>query len=129
MSRLRHAELDHLILPATDPAASARFYAEVLGFAHEGRAGPFEVLRVNPGLTLDLLAQRNPPRLHLAFRLPPDDFASTRDRLRALGVPHGGGPFDHESRASGHAPGSTGTLESVYFPDPDGHNIEIRRGD
>ena len=129
MNRTSAAELDHLILPVVDPAASARFYADLLGFAHEGRTGPFEVLRVGPGLTLDLLRQVPPARMHLAFRLPRNGFAAARGRLEALGIAHGGGPFDHESRTSGHTQGATGLLEAVYFADPDGHNIEIRRGD
>lgn len=120
------AELDHLILPVTDPATSIGFYGDALGFVHEGRAGPFEVLRVNPGLTLDLLQQTPVARLHLAFRLSADNFTAARRRLERLGIAYGGAPFDHASRTSGHAQGATGMLEAVYFADPDGHNIEIR---
>jgi hypothetical protein len=45
--------LDRLVLGVRDPAQSVRFNHDVLGFGHERRIGPFELLRVNEGLTLD----------------------------------------------------------------------------
>jgi len=36
--------LDHTILRIRNPAKSISFYRQVLGFKHEGKVGPFEVL-------------------------------------------------------------------------------------
>lgn len=47
-------ELDHIILPVNDLAASVSFYSEILGFTDEGQQPPFSVVRVGPGFTLQL---------------------------------------------------------------------------
>ena len=47
-------ELDHLILPVNDLDATVRFFTEVLALDCEGESGPFTVIRVGPGLTLQL---------------------------------------------------------------------------
>src|SRR5262249_43824024 len=66
----RVAELDHLILDVSSLAASLAFYKSILGFADDGRDGPFTVLRVSPTCTL-LLAQRaTHGGQHLAFAMP-----------------------------------------------------------
>lgn len=118
-------ELDHLILRVRDARASARFYEEMLGLRHEGHAEPFELLRINAGSTLDLLAA--PPRdpAHLAFRLDRPAFERARARLQALGIAYGGGPFERDGRSAPQL-GARGWAESIYFHDPDQHNIELR---
>lgn len=120
------AELDHLIVPTRDPAESAAFYGRVLGFAHEGRAGPFEILRVGPALTLDLIRQTPHDRMHLAFSLPRGEFDRVYRFLCDSGMAFGGGPFDRSRHGSGQTFGAQGMAESLYFDDPDGHNIEVR---
>ncbi|MBI3531075.1 MAG: VOC family protein [Burkholderiales bacterium] len=47
--------LDHTILRVRDCTESVSFYRDILGLRHEGRASPFEVMRVHAGLTLDLM--------------------------------------------------------------------------
>lgn len=118
--------LDHIIVPVRNARMSAGFYASMLGLRHEGRAGPFEVLRVNEGLTLDLLERAPRDRMHLAFRLPRDVFEDVRRRLERAGVALGNTPFDRNGGKPGLAAGATGMLNALYFDDPDGHNLEIR---
>jgi glyoxylase I family protein len=118
--------LDHLIVPARDPEASAAFYQRVLGFTREARVGPFEVVRVNPTLTLDLLRQAPRDRAHLAFQLTREEFDEAYRRLRDADIDYGGGPFDRSRHGPGRTQGAQGMAESLYFDDPDGHNIEIR---
>ena len=118
--------LDHIIVPASDPHVSAVFYRRVLGFAHEGRAGPFEIVRVNPTLTLDLMRQKPQDRMHLAFQLTRAEFDKVYRFLCDSGMAFGGGPFDRSRHGPGQTFGAQGMAESVYFDDPDGHNIEVR---
>ena len=118
--------LDHVIVPASDPHVSAVFYQRVLGFAHEGRAGPFEIVRVNPTLTLDLMRQKPQDRMHLAFQMQRAEFDKVYRFLCDSGMAFGGGPFDRSRHGPGQTFGAQGMAESVYFDDPDGHNIEVR---
>ena len=48
------AAIDHLILNVNEVPASVDFYVNVLGFELEGEDGPFTVIRVNEGFTLQL---------------------------------------------------------------------------
>lgn len=120
------AELDHMILNVADPAASLRFYQEVLEFRPEGRTGPFHVLRVNPGLTLDLLDAPPAQRLHLAFRVDAARFERIVARLRERDIPFGGQHADRSGSPPQPAQGAFGLAASCYFEDPDGHYLEIR---
>ncbi|SDY26506.1 hypothetical protein SAMN05421681_11556 [Lysobacter enzymogenes] len=117
--------LDHLILRVADAAVSARFYRDTLGLCEEPGPGPLRVLRVDAGTTLDLL--QAPPRdaVHLAFRLDRAGFERVRAGLDARGIAYGASPFQRDGR-SGLQHGAMGAAESLYFSDPDGHNLEIR---
>jgi len=120
------AELDHMILRVSDPVKSIRFYEDVLGFRHEGRAGPFEVVRVNEGFTLDLLPEPPNEHLHLAFRVDPDHFERVMAELRERRIPFGGNHMDRSSGQPQPQYGARGLALACYFEDPDGHNLEIR---
>lgn len=119
-------ELDHLIVACREPTESAAFYRRVLGFAHEGRAGPFDIVRVGPALTLDLIRQPPHDRMHLAFRMNRSEFDRVYRFLCDSGMAFGGGPFDRSRHGPGQTFGAQGMAESLYFDDPDGHNIEVR---
>lgn len=119
--------LDHLIVRALQAEESARFYVGVLGFVHEGRRGPFEALRVNDGLVLDLLEGEVREPMHLAFRLAREEFEVVHRRLLDQDIPFGAGPFDRDGKV-GRTLGARGTAEALYFHDPDRHSIEIRLG-
>ena len=119
--------LDHPILRVRHAAESARFHEEVLAFKSEGRAEPFEILRVNEGLTLDLLEQIPQDQSHLAFCLERTSFEAVHHRLKQLNIPFGNEPFDRRSGgAAARSLGARGLADALYFYDPDRHNIEIR---
>ena len=120
------AALDHLILPVSDATQSARFYRDVLGFTHEGRRGPFDVVRVNAQLTLDLMQRTPPDSMHLAFHLDRAAFDAVHERLVARGIAYGAGPFERDGRIAANDYGARGNALALYFYDPDGHNLEIR---
>ena len=118
------AELDHLMVPASDRVAAARLIAKLLDapWAEQGRFGPFTPVYVNAGLTLDFDEWSGPiPKQHYCFRVSPTEFDGIVARLEEAGIayrslPHG--PDDHTiNRAFG------GKL--VYWSEPDGHVWEV----
>jgi catechol 2,3-dioxygenase-like lactoylglutathione lyase family enzyme len=73
--------LDHMILRVRNQADSVRFYQQILAFQHEGRADPFDILRVHEGFTLDLMEQMPQDQVHLAFCLERAAFEAIHWRL------------------------------------------------
>jgi catechol 2,3-dioxygenase-like lactoylglutathione lyase family enzyme len=120
-------QLAHLILNVNDRQATADFYARMLGFTHEGMDGPFTVLRVNDGLTLQLAPWGTKGGEHLAFALSKAEFDAAFARIREAGIPYGD-RFDAVGcqRGPGMESGAKGTGEAVYFFDPNKHLLEIR---
>ncbi len=99
----------------------------LLGFQHEGKVGSFDVVRVNQDLTLDF-AQADPvSEHHYAFAMDRDTFDVVFERVKSAGITYGDGPHSRTNmRGPGESMGSRGIADSVYFPDPSGHVIEIR---
>lgn len=120
--------LDHLILRVRSAPVSVRFYGAVLGFTHEGRQGPFEVLRIAPGSVIDLLEAEPRDEAHLAFHMDRARFSRIRERLLAAGIPFGGDPFLRDGLIRPQF-GAGGWADALYFHDPDHHNLEIRTDD
>ena len=118
--------LDHMILRVRDPAESVRFYQQILAFEHEGQAGPFDVLRVNDGFTLDLMAQAPQDPVHLAFCMKRAAFEAVHLRLIQSRIAFGNGPFNRTGGPPAKSFGAMGMADALYFHDLDGHNIEIR---
>jgi catechol 2,3-dioxygenase-like lactoylglutathione lyase family enzyme len=120
-------ELDHLILKVNDLAQSVAFYRDVVGLGPEGRRGPFEVLRVTTGLTLQLADWGTEGGEHLAFALEPDAFDAAFARIRAAEVPYGDSFHSvGNMQGPGEEEGARGIGRSLYFLDPNKHLIEIR---
>ncbi len=119
--------LDHTIVPAIDPQESVRFYTTVMGFENVGKVGPFDGVRVNQDLTLDISQAETTTMHHYAFAMDRDTFDAVFDRVKAEGLPYGDDPHARTNmRGPGKSIGSRGMADSVYFPDPSGHSIEIR---
>lgn len=118
--------LDHMILRVRDRARSVGFYRQILAFKHEGTAGPFDILRVHEGFTLDLMEQAPQDPVHLAFCLERAAFEAAHRRLIQLRIPFGNGPFDRNGGLAAKTLGAKGMADALYFHDPDAHNIEIR---
>ncbi len=118
--------VDHIILRVRNSAASVHFYQEVLGFRHEGSEDPFEIVRVNEGLTLDLLNTTPRDPVHLAFRLDRTGFDAVHRRLVERSIAFGSTPFDRSGGPLTKSQGARGMADAWYFYDPDGHNLEVR---
>ncbi len=120
--------LDHLILAVNDADASVAFCVRVLGLAHEGRRGPFEVLRVTRDFVLQLAPWGTKGGQHLAFALDAAGFNAAFARIRADGVPYGDSFHDvGNMKGPGIEAGAHGDAPALYFSDPNQHLLEIRR--
>jgi catechol 2,3-dioxygenase-like lactoylglutathione lyase family enzyme len=115
-------ELNHTIVPARDKHASAEFLAGILGMTTSPDVARFAPLTLSNGVTLDYMNLADNPMRHYAFLVPEDSFDEIFDRIKAAGLRYHAGP-------NGDLPGEiyharTGA-RGVYFPDPDGHLMEI----
>jgi catechol 2,3-dioxygenase-like lactoylglutathione lyase family enzyme len=116
-------ELDHAIVPAREPDASARRLASLLGVPCGPAAiGPFYAVYVNDGLTLDFIESREQFEIyHFCFRVDEATFDAIHARLRQAGIAYRSdvrGPVNNEvSTAYGG--------RSLYWNEPEGHQWEI----
>ena len=114
--------IDHIAMGVRDIERSAEWYIDVLGFErlHDGMwdGVPTFIGKGNTGIALfpatqepKLSSQREIRMLHLAFRASRENFLIAQRELKKRGIKFG---FqDHE------------IAQSIYFDDPDGHQLEI----
>jgi catechol 2,3-dioxygenase-like lactoylglutathione lyase family enzyme len=116
------AQLNHTIVYSSDRAKSARFLAEILGLPAPVRFGPFEVVELDNGVSLDFAAADGPVQpQHYAFLISEADFDAVFRRIRDQGLPYWADPRRCLPGEINHNDGGRG----VYFPDPDGHYLEV----
>ncbi|HEX7096068.1 MAG TPA: VOC family protein [Acidimicrobiales bacterium] len=115
-------QLDHTILPASDPERSAAFLAEILGLSAPKRVSHFVVVQTDNGVSLDFAATSEPVRpQHFAFRLTDEEWDASFARVVERGLQYWADPS--RTRPGEVATGGGG--RRVYFEDPDGHFMEI----
>jgi len=116
--------IDHVALGVRDIERSAKWYIEVLGFErlHKGmwNGVPTFIGKGNTGITLfpantnakSIPSTRRDIRmLHLAFRADRKNFLAAQRELQKRGI-----KFEFQDHEIAH---------SIYFSDPDGHQLEI----
>jgi catechol 2,3-dioxygenase-like lactoylglutathione lyase family enzyme len=116
-------ELDHTIVSAKNPRASAKRLAELLGVRWaESGAGPFSPVYVNDGLTLDFIDDDTDfPIQHFCFRVSEREFDAILKRLQAAGIKYRSsvrGPEDMKVNTDYGG-------RMVYWNEPDGHQWEM----
>ena len=115
-------QLNHTIVHARDSEASAAFVADLLGLAAPTRYGPFQVVEVANGVSLDYMdVDGDITPQHYAFLVGEAEFDEIFGRITARGMPHWADP-------SRSRPGQINTNDGgrgVYFEDPEGHFLEI----
>jgi catechol 2,3-dioxygenase-like lactoylglutathione lyase family enzyme len=114
--------IDHVAMGVRDIERSAKWYIDVLGFErlHEGmwNGVPTFIGKGNTGIALFPATQepkssvhREIRMLHLAFRADRKNFLAAQEELKKREIKF---EFqDHE------------IAQSIYFRDPDGHQLEI----
>jgi catechol 2,3-dioxygenase-like lactoylglutathione lyase family enzyme len=116
-------ELNHTIVPVRDKQASAMFLTSLLGLPTPTTFGPFLVVTLSNGVSLDFVDTSDDirPQQHYAFLVSEAEFDTIFDRVRALGRQYWADPQHQE-------PGEINTRyggRGVYFDDPDGHILEL----
>ena len=113
--------IDHVALSVRDVERAAKWYIDVLGFErqHADVWGdvPTFIGKGTTALALFPIRKGNsgPPAairmLHLAFRADRRNFLAAQDELKRRGI-----EFEFQDHQISH---------SIYFYDPDGHELEI----
>ena len=114
--------IDHVAMGVRDIERSAKWYIDILGFEriHEGmwNGVPTFIGKGNTGLALfpanhepKTSTHREIRMLHLAFRADRNNFHAAQRELEKHGI-----KFEFQDHEISH---------SIYFRDPDGHQLEI----
>lgn len=116
-------QLNHTIVLSSDPKRSAEFVAEILGRSAPTRFGPFHVVELANGVSLDFMESESGKGSwqHYAFLVGEDDFDRIFGRIRARGLEYWADPGQKRAREINHNDGGRG----VYFEDPEGRLLEI----
>jgi catechol 2,3-dioxygenase-like lactoylglutathione lyase family enzyme len=115
-------QLNHTIVKARDPRASAAFLAEILGRGEPIVFGPFHGVEVDNGVTLDYMRfDGDIAWQHLAFLVSEPEFDAIFGRIRERGLAYWADPGHQHPGRINHGDGGRG----VYWDDPDGHSLEI----
>ena len=114
-------QLNHTIVAARDKRASAAFLAEILGRPAPTTFGPFAVVELDNGVSLDFMEEGTVHPRHYAFLVSEDEFDAVLGRIHARGLPYW-------ADSGRRRPGEINTADGgrgVYWCDPDGHFLEI----
>lgn len=115
-------QLNHTIIAAKDRDATADFFTEILGLPQASTFGPFRVVEVSNGVSLDVMqAQGDVHSQHYAFLVSDEEFDQIWDRIKERGLTFWADPHHRdEGRINNHDGG-----RGLYWSDPNGHNLEI----
>ena len=114
--------LNHTIVHAVDKRASAEWFVEIFGRPPPMPFGPFLVVSVDNGVSLDFYDAPEPiDGQHYAFLVGEDDFDVIFGRIRERDVPYYADPAGQQEGEINHHDGGRG----VYFAGPEGHWYEI----
>jgi catechol 2,3-dioxygenase-like lactoylglutathione lyase family enzyme len=115
-------ELNHTIVKCSDKDASARFMVELLGLEEPTRYGPFVVVQLANGVSLDYADDQGRPHpQHYAFIVSEGEFDEIHGRLVERAIPYWADPLHRVEGEVNTKDGGRG----LYWDDPDGHNLEI----
>jgi len=115
-------QLNHTIVWCKDKRRSATFLSEILGRPRPTRFGPFLVVEVDNGVSLDFhdidgeIASQ-----HYAFLVGDDDFEEIFGRIRDRRLSYWADPGKTRQGQINRHDGGRG----LYFEDPDGHLLEV----
>jgi catechol 2,3-dioxygenase-like lactoylglutathione lyase family enzyme len=117
--------LNHTIVWCRNRDVSARYLSEVLGLEDAKPWGPFMIVEMGNGVSLDFHefydSNREILPQHYAFLVAEQEFDEIFGRIQSRGQDYWADPGQHTRGEINHNDGGRG----VYFQDPDGHLLEI----
>ena len=115
-------QLNHTIVWCRDKQKSATFLTEILGVPAPTRFGPFLVVELSNGASLDFHETDGEiASQHYAFLIGEDEFDQIFGRIRQRRLEYWADPGQRSAGKINSNDGGRG----VYFEDPDGHLLEI----
>lgn len=116
-------QLNHTIVWVRDRRQSADFLTAILGLPAASAFGPFLVVTLDNGVSLDFAEDDsgNITRQHYAFLVTEAEFDEIFARIRGRGVEHWADPRRTRPGEINRNDGGRG----VYFAEPGGHLLEI----
>ncbi len=102
--------IDHVALAVPDVEEAAKWYADVLAFIGKGNTA-IALFPARDGDSKSSARTSKIRMLHLAFRADHDGFLAAQEELKRRGI-----KFEFQDHEISH---------SIYFRDPDGHELEI----
>ena len=115
-------QLNHTIVWCRDKQRSATSLADILGLPAPTRFGPFLVVALGNGVSLDFHETDGEiASQHYAFLVGEEEFDQIFGRIRARGLEYWADPGQRSAGRINTNDGGRGT----YFEDPDGHLLEI----
>jgi catechol 2,3-dioxygenase-like lactoylglutathione lyase family enzyme len=115
-------ELNHTIVGVRDREASATFVTEILGLPAPSPFGPFLVVELANGASLDFADWGDDTTVqHYAFLVSESEFDEIFGRIQARGITYWADPHMSREGEINHHDGGRG----AYFREPGGHLLEI----
>jgi catechol 2,3-dioxygenase-like lactoylglutathione lyase family enzyme len=115
-------QLNHTIVWCRDKNRAATFLTQILGLPAPTRFGPFLVVTLDNGVSLDFHeAEGKIASQHYAFLTAEDDFDPIFARIRERGLRYWADPGKRRAGEINLNDGGRG----MYFEDPDGHLLEV----
>lgn len=115
-------ELNHTLVSCTDTVKSSGFVTQLFGLPDAVAFGPFMVVTLSNGVSLDYVEASGPiTRQHYAFLVSEEEFDAIFERIVQQGLDYWADPYKRRAGTINHNDGGRG----VYFDDPDGHVLEI----
>ena len=113
---------NHTIVWCRDQQRSATFLAEILGLPAPTRFGPFQVVKLDDGSSLDFdQVEGDIAFQHYAFLIDEGDFDAIFARIGERGLQYWADPGKRRAGEIYRNNGGRG----FYFDSPDGHLLEV----
>ena len=114
-------EFNHTLVNSRDIWAAANSVADILGLEKPSAYGPFAVITLANGASLDFHQADEVQPQHYAFLVSETEFDEILGRIKARGYTYWADPM-------GNQPGKWNTEDGgrgLYWEGPDGHFLEI----
>ena len=116
-------EFNHTLITCSDKRTSSDFMATMLGLPEPQPFGIFFCVETDNGVSLDFIESGGQPvnPQHYAFLITEAEFDEIFARIQQQGLDYWADPFRQKPGEINRNDDGRG----VYFPDPDGHLLEV----